>query len=73
MKIPSEIYIRLDEKDAGFTCTVRYLGVGIPVYFPIEPEAQGFPEIDEDSGDFVGLRRTFQDPRRNRARTPPPE
>lgn len=31
MKVPSDVHIRLEEDESAFICTVRYLGVGVPV------------------------------------------
>jgi hypothetical protein len=31
MKAPSDVHLRLEEDESVFICTVRYLGVGVPV------------------------------------------
>jgi hypothetical protein len=53
MKLPSEVYIRLAENEPAFICTV----LGISVQFPIAVEPEIAPDIEEESGTAVRIRR----------------
>jgi hypothetical protein len=54
MKLTSEVYIRLAENEPAFICTV----LGVCLQFPITLEPEILPDIDEESGTPVRIRRT---------------
>jgi len=56
MKVPSEVYIRLEE--TALICTVRYMGVGVPIRYPFEAEQNVAHDVEEESWVPVRIHRS---------------